>query len=125
VAPEDLLRDAVAGDPLSGERWTHESIRKLCAALLKRGLPVGHGTLARLPKEQCFSLRTNRKRLAKAGDPDRDRQPRYLARVRRWYLTRGLPVTSVDAMKKVLIGPFKNPGHHSWYSRSVAFRRKA
>ena len=110
VALEDLLRDAVAGDPMSGMRWTHKSIRKLCAALRKRGLPVGHGTLARLLKEQRFSLRTNRKRLARAGDPNRDRQFRYLARVRRWYLTRGLPVISVDAKKKELIGPFKNPG---------------
>jgi Rhodopirellula transposase DDE domain len=110
VALEDLLRDSVAGDPMSGMRWTHKSIRKLCAALRKRGLPVGHGTLARLLKEQRFSLRTNRKRLAGTGDPDRDRQFRYLARVRRWYLTRGLPVISVDAKKKELIGPFKNPG---------------
>ena len=106
VALEDLLRDAVAGDPMSGMRWTHKSIRKLCAALRKRGLPVGHGTLARLLKEQRFSLRTNRKRLAGTGDPDRDRQFRYLARVRRWYLTRGLPVISEDAKKKELIGPF-------------------
>jgi len=110
VALEDLLRDSVAGDPMSGMRWTHKSIRKLCAALRQRGLPVGHGTLARLLKEQRFSLRTNRKRLARTGDPDRDRQFRYLARVRRWYLTRGLPVISVDAKKKELIGPFKNPG---------------
>ena len=110
VALEDLLRDSVAGDPMSGMRWTHKSIRKLCAALRKRGLPIGHGTLARLLKEQRFSLRTNRKRLARTGDPDRDRQFRYLARVRRWYLTRGLPVISVDAKKKEVIGPFKNPG---------------
>ena len=27
------------------------------------------------------------------------------------YLTRGLPVISVDAKMKELIGPFKNPGH--------------
>jgi hypothetical protein len=88
VALEDLLRDSVAGDPMSGMRWTHQSIRKLCAALRQRGLPIGHGTLARLLKAQRFSLRTNRKRLAGTGDPDRDRQFRYLARVRRWYLTR-------------------------------------
>jgi hypothetical protein len=110
TALEDLLRDAVAGDPMSGLKWTHKSIRKLCAALRKRGLPIGHGTLARLLREQHFSLRTNRKRLAGTSDPDRDRQFRYLARVRRWYLTRGLPVISVDTKKKELIGPFKNPG---------------
>jgi hypothetical protein len=50
VALAALLRDAVAGDSLSGRRWTHKSIRKLWGALRKRGLPIGHGTLARLRK---------------------------------------------------------------------------
>src|SRR5262249_41191317 len=97
VALEDPLRDSVAGDPVSGMKWTHKSIRKLCAALRKRGLPIGHGTLARLLKGQRFSLRTNRKRLAGTGDPDRDRQFRNMAPARRWNLTRGLPVPSADA----------------------------
>src|SRR2546423_2570635 len=57
-----------------------------------------------------FSLRTNRKRLAGTHDPDRDRQFRYLTRMRRLYLARGLPVISVDTKKKELVGNFKNPG---------------
>src|SRR5512135_949454 len=83
---------------------THKSLRKLSAALRKRRLPAGHGTVARLLQERQFSLRTNRKRLARTNDPQRDRQFRYLARVRRWYLTRGLPVISVDitSARKIL-----------------------
>lgn len=107
---EDLLRDSTAGDPMSGLRWTHKSIRKLCAALRRRGGPSGHSTVARLLRDQRFSLRTNRKRLARTSDPDRDRQFRYLQRVRRWYLTHGLPVISVDTKKKEWLGNFKNPG---------------
>ncbi|MBV8606397.1 MAG: ISAzo13 family transposase [Singulisphaera sp.] len=107
---EDLLRDTVAGDPVSGLKWTHKSIRNLSAALRQRRLPAGHGTVARLLRAQKFSLRTNRKRLARTNDPQRDQQFRYLARVRRWYLTRGLPVISVDTQKKELVGNFKNPG---------------
>jgi hypothetical protein len=105
---------------MSGLKWTHKSIRRLSAALRKRRLPAGHGTVARLLREQRFSLRTNRKRRAGTSDPRRDRQFRYLARVRRWYLTRGLPVISVDAKKKELVGNFKNPGR-CWRrdSRSV------
>jgi len=57
-----------------------------------------------------FSLRTNRKRLAGIRDLDRDRQFRYLTRLRRWYRTRGLPVISVDTKKKEWVGNFKNPG---------------
>ena len=48
--------------------------------------------------------------LAGTHHPDRDRQFRYLTRIRRWYLTHGLPVISVDTKKKELVGNFKNPG---------------
>ena len=100
----------MAGDPISGLKWTPKSLRKLSAALRKRRLPAGHGTVARSPQEQPFSLRTHRKRWAGMNDPRRDRQFRSLARVRRWYLPRGLPVLSVDTKKKELVGNFKNPG---------------
>jgi len=117
---EDLLRDSIAGDPMSGLKWTYKSIRKLCVSLRRRGGPTGHSTVTRLLRDQRFSLRTNRKRLAGTSDPDRDRQFRYLGRVRRWYLTHGLPVISVDTKKKEWIGKFKNPGR-CWrrHSRAV------
>jgi hypothetical protein len=57
-----------------------------------------------------YSLRTNRKLLAGTHHLDRDRQFRYLTRIRRWYLTHGLPVISVNTKKKELVGNFKNPG---------------
>lgn len=40
--------------------------------------------------------------------------------MRRWYLSRGLPVLSVDTKKKELVGNFKNPGR-CWrrYDRAV------
>ena len=91
-------------------KWTHKSTRKLCAVLRRRGLRVGRETVARLLRQRDYSLRTNRKRLAGTHHPDRDRQFRYLTRIRRWYLTHGLPVISVDTKKKELVGNFKNPG---------------
>jgi hypothetical protein len=63
-----------------------------------------------------FSLRTNRKRLAGIRDLDRDRQFRYLTRLRRLYITLGLPVISVDTKKKEWLGNFKNPGR-CWRQR--------
>ena len=63
-----------------------------------------------------FNLRTNRKRVAGIRDLDRDRQFRYLTRLRRLYITRGLPVISVDTKKKEWIGNFKNPGR-CWRQR--------
>jgi hypothetical protein len=107
---DQLLRDATAGDPMTSLKWTHKSTRKLRAGLRRRGVRIGRGTVARLLRQQEYSLRTNRKRLAGTEDPDRDRQFRYLTRIRRWYLTHGLPVISVDTKKKELVGDFKNPG---------------
>ncbi len=109
-ALDQLLQDATAGDPMTALKWTHKSTRKLCAALRRRGITVSRKTVARLLHQHDYSLRTNRKRLAGTHRPDRDRQFRYLTRIRRWYLTHGLPVISVDTKKKELVGNFKNPG---------------
>jgi len=105
-----LLEDATAGDPLTGLLWTHRSLRQLAKALRRRSIRLGKSTIARLLKKAGFSLRTNRKRLAEVSDPDRDRQFRYLNRLRKLYRSRGWPVISVDTKKKELIGPYRNPG---------------
>lgn len=107
----ELLQDSTAGDPRGGLRWTHKTTRNLALALRKRGVPIGHVTVSRLLREQNYSLRTNRKRLAGTKDPDRDRQFRLLARRRRHFLRQGWPIISIDAKKKELIGNFKNAGH--------------
>jgi len=107
---EELLQDATAGDPISGLKWTHRSLRKIQKALRRRGVRLSPPTIARLLRRRHFSLRTNRKRVAGIRDLDRDRQFRYLTRRRRLYITLGLPVISVDTMKKEWVGNFKNPG---------------
>jgi Rhodopirellula transposase DDE domain len=66
--------------------------------------------VGRLLRQRNYSLRTNRKRLAGVHDPDRDRQFRYLVRLRKLYLAHGWPVLSVDTKKKELVGNFKNRG---------------
>jgi hypothetical protein len=106
----ELLQDVQAGDPISGLKWTHRSLRKIQKELRRRGLRLTPPTIARLLRLLHFSLRTNRKRLAGIRDLDRDRQFRRLTRLRRLYITLGLPVISVDTKKKEWIGNFKNPG---------------
>jgi len=105
-----LLEDTVAGDPVSGLKWTHRSLRKLQKALRRRGIRLARGTIARLLRGLGFSLRTCRKQKAGVRDADRNRQFHHIARMRKLYLAKGLPVISVDTMKKVLVGNFKNPG---------------
>jgi hypothetical protein len=109
-ALEALLQDATAGDPIDGLRWTHKTIRALAGALRRRGFRVGRTTVARLLRQQRYSLRTNRKRRAGTQDPERDRQFRVLAQRRRYFLRHGWPVLSVDTKKKELVGNFKNAG---------------
>ena len=109
----ELLRDATAGDPMGGLRWTHKTTRKLAAALRRRGVRVGHVTVSRLMREQKYSLRSNRKRWGGKQDPHRDRQFRLLGRRRRRFQEQGWPVISVDTKKKELVGNFKNGGR-SW-----------
>ena len=95
---------------MSGLKWTHCSLRKIQRALRRRGIRLTPPTIARLLRQLGFSLRTNRKRVAGIRDLDRDRQYRYLTRLRRLYITLGLPVISVDTKKKELVGNFKNAG---------------
>lgn len=91
-------------------KWTHRSLRKLCRALRRQGLKVSPPTVARLLRQRGFSLRTCRKQRAGIRNRDRDRQFRYLIRMRRLYITRGWPAISVDTKKKEWVGNFKNAG---------------
>jgi hypothetical protein len=107
---KELLRDATAGDPMGGLRWTHKTTRNLAAALQRRGVQASHVTVARLLRAAKYSLRSNRKRLGGKQDLDRDRQFRLLGRRRRRFQRHGWPVISVDTKKKELVGNFKNSG---------------
>src|SRR5206468_11142117 len=85
TALEGLLQDATAGDPVTGLKWTHRSLRNLAKALRRRGLAVSANTVGRLLRDRGFSLRTCRTRLARARDPERGRQFRYVAGLRSPY----------------------------------------
>ena len=109
-ALEALVDDATAGDPIRGLKWTKKTSRNLSRTLKRQGYPIGPDTVRRLLQQQGFVLRANRKRLNKQQNPDRDRQMRYVARQRRAHQKADLPVISVDAKQRELIGLFKNPG---------------
>jgi len=103
------MGDATAGDPLSGLKWTHKSLRAVAHELGRQGYEVSAPTVSRLLREQKYSLRVNHKRLAGKQSPGRDEQFQYIVRQRKGFLRRGRPVISVDTKKKELIGRFKNP----------------
>ena len=95
---------------MSTKKWVRSSLRQLSASLDKLGLRAGYVTVGRLLKDLDFSLKANRKRLTGPPHPDRDRQFRYIERVKQLFQAAGQPVISVDTKKKELIGNFKNSG---------------
>jgi hypothetical protein len=115
---EAIVKDATAGDPMTDWRWTHKSTRQLAATLRARGIRISANTVGRLLKALGYSLRTNRKRLARVHEPDRDRQFRYIARQRRRFQKRGNPAISIDTKKKEWVGLFKNPGR-TWRQQPI------
>jgi len=109
-ALDDLLKDATAGDPITGLKWTKKTSRTISRELERQGYEVGDDTVRRLLKKRRYVLRANRKRLNKRKDADRDRQMRDLVRKRKQQEKAGFPSISVDAKQRELIGNFKNPG---------------
>ena len=85
-----------AGDPMSDRKWVRSSLRHLSESLGKLGYTIGHTTVGRLLKDLGYSLKTNRKQLAGSSHPDRDRQFRYIERVKKLFLAAGHPVTSIS-----------------------------
>ena len=67
-------------------------------------------TVGRLLKPLGYSLKTNVKRLIGKVHPQRDRQYRFIQRLKRCFVRSGQPIISVDAKKSELIGNFKNAG---------------
>src|SRR6266496_2527807 len=105
-----LVEPEERGDPESPLRWTVKSTRNLAGELTRQGHRCGPDTVARLLKEEHFSLQGNAKTAEGAGHPDRDAQFRYINAQAREHLDAGQPVISVDAKKKENVGNFKNGG---------------
>jgi len=105
-----LVGDEVAGHPIRDERWVRRSLAKLQRALMKQGRQLSQNTIRRLLRAKGIRARSNVKHLTPKPHPDRDRQFRYLTRLRKLFVRRGDPVISVDAMETQKIGLFAQRG---------------
>jgi hypothetical protein len=114
-----LLETETAGDPMSEQKWQRSSLRHLMDELSRLGYWLSHTTIARLLKEQKYSLKANVKRLSGSHHPDREQQFQYIASQRAIFQQAGLPIISVDTKKKELIGNFRNPGQE-WSQEATA-----
>ena len=109
----ELMKHETAGDPMSGLKWTRKTRQKVCSELRQLGILVSPNTVGRLLRRMGYSLRVNHKQLSRVCKTPprlRDAQFQHIAKLRDDARARGTPLISVDAKKKELVGPFKNPG---------------
>ena len=100
---------------MTQEKWVRHSLSQMSKALSRRHYQIGRTTIRRLLGQMKYRLLSNRKSLT-PGHPDRDRQFRFIRRVRNLFLAAGRPILSVDTKKKELIGNFKASGRQ-WASQ--------
>lgn len=105
-----LVAPATRGEPESALRWTSKSIRTLADELKEQGFKLSYDTVARMLREENFSLQAPRKTHEGRSNPDRDAQFHNINRKIWDFHERGQPVISVDTKKKELIGEFHNKG---------------
>ena len=107
---ERLVEPVTRGDPESPLRWTCKSLRKLAEELRGMGHQTSHSMVGRMLHDLGYSLQANSKTMEGTKHPDRNAQFEYLNRRIKRQLQQHLPVISVDAKKKELVGNFNNNG---------------
>ncbi len=107
---EKLIEPYTQGDPETPLRWTRKGLRVLSAELERTGHKASPKTVMRLLKGLGYTLQSNKKSKEGGAHPDRDDQFEFINRQAQAFQSKGLPVISVDAKKKELVGDFKNAG---------------
>lgn len=105
-----LVDSTTRGDPESPLLWTSKSTTKLCKELKNMGHDISPRSVYTLLGDIGYSLQSNRKTKEGKGSPDRNAQFELITSAVIEFQKKGLPVISVDAKKKELIGNFENQG---------------
>jgi hypothetical protein len=95
------------------DKFVRRSLRTLGDERAAPGQQACATTVATLLRELGYNLRVNVKRITGPYHPDRDRQFRSIEGLVEQVRDAGLPILSVDAKKKELVGNFGNGGR-SW-----------
>lgn len=113
---EKLVDPATRGDPMSPLLWISKSTRNLANQLQQLGHQASHQTVARMLGDIGYSLQANSRVREGKQHPDRDAQFQYINKKVRSFQRRGLPVISVDAKKREIVGNFENKGRE-WQAK--------
>jgi len=67
----------MAGDPVSGLKWTRKTTKKIAKELENLNIRVSPKTVAKLLKEMGFSLRVNQKKLSTSSASPKERNEQF------------------------------------------------
>ena len=116
---ESILEENTAGDPMSKLKWTNKSTYTITKEIVSSGIKISEDTTGRIIKQLGFSLQANIKSKESGSSEERDSQFRYINEIVKSFAKKNIPVISVDAKKKELVGEFKNNGKR-WMKKGKA-----
>jgi len=116
---ENILEDNTAGDPMSKLKWTNKSTYKIADELKNKNKNISEDSVGRIIKQLGYSLQANIKSKESGSSEERDSQFRYINETIKIFGRKNIPVISVDAKKKELVGNFKNNGRR-WMKKGKA-----
>ena len=105
-----LAETATRGDPVAEITWCSLSLRDLERQLAARGYRCRKDAVARMLREEGYSLQGMSRVLEGRQHPDRDAQFRHINAMIAAFTAAGDPVVSVDAKKKEQLGPYHRAG---------------
>jgi Rhodopirellula transposase DDE domain len=110
AALKGLAEAATRGDPVAEITWCSASLRELERQLAARGYLCKKDAVARMLREDGYSLQGASRVLEGKQHPDRDAQFRRINAGIAEFAAAGDPVVSVDAKKKEQLGPYHRAG---------------
>ena len=116
---EDILEENTAGDPMTKLKWTNKSTYTIADEIKSRNHIISEGTVGSIIKSLGYSLQANVKSKESGSSEERDSQFRYINEIAKTFANKNIPVISVDAKKKELVGNFKNSGR-KWMKKGKA-----
>ena len=116
---ENILEENTAGDPTSQLKWTNKSTYTISDELKDKNKNASEVTVGRIIKQLGYSLQLNVKSKESGSSEERDSQFRYINETAKIFVKKNVPVISVDAKKKELVGDFKNSGR-KWMKKGKA-----
>jgi hypothetical protein len=112
-ALDGLLEEGKRGDPVLAVTWSILSLRDIARQMALLGFSCSKDTVARLMREDGYSLQGMSRVLEGSRHEDRDAQFRHVNARIEAYRAAGRPVISVDGKKKERLGAYHRDGR-SW-----------